>query len=996
MAADITVTSQSDSGAGSLRQAFVTAAASGGADRIIFDASVFTVASHTITLLSEIVVSDAGGVTVDASALAYGVTISGDGAKRLLSVAGAGNLTLRSLTLTGGNGTGAAVSGNGGALYVAGNATLESCTLSGNSVTGQGGAIRNDGTLTLTQCTASGNTSGDSGGGIVNSGASPLTLTHCTIAANTATNFGGGIMISSGLVTVKNSIISGNIAANGPDVWSAGAAGGITRVGANIIRLAGKLDDAVDNGPAAITADPLLGALTDNGGPTQTMALLAYSHAIDAVPADAIVAGLDSDQRGFARSLGGGPDLGAYESGDASFTAAGLTLYARLTEAQIAMGGFFEISDNANFIVDPALVSTLAGLAADDGFTDGPRLSAEFNFPSGVAQDSLGNIFIADTANNVIRMLGPDGVLSTIAGTGTYGTGTGPGLSAALSFPSGIAVGPDDNVYVSDTYSHRVCKLTRPVSAGQEWTVATLAGTGIAGYQNGAGSVAKFNYPYGLDLDASGNVYVADALNHRIRKVTPAGAVSTFAGPTGVVSGTADFVDSVTPSDARFNTPQGLVISGSSVYVADRLNNRIRKIATTTDASGLVAGEVSTLAGDGTAALFLSPSSLATSSDGTRLYVADEENNRIRQVTLTPMPVISTVAGTGIAGFANGASTTATFNAPTGLLVARDGTLVVADSENHLLRSIAIGPLRVAPIPDPTNINSAGQQVSAALNLELLGLRSGVRYYFRYRLSDTSMVFLGQNQSFTQVDLPTVVTVAADRLTPTAARLNGTVNPNNRQTSAVLEYSTEPDLQAPYAVTTVAGTGVAGFASSPNAKFSSPEGLAVSGGSVYVADFQNHRIRRIDPSGDVTTFAGSGVAGFLDGTGAAAKFDRPSGIVAEPDVTISDCATVFGTAVVTCASTASLVPGMSVSGKNIAARTTIASITDGTHFVLSLNATGTSSGLTLTAGGANFYVADEFNHCIRKISASGVVTVFAGTASLAGFADGAVGTARFL
>lgn len=987
---------------GSLRQALLDAAASGGADSITFDPSVFTTVSHTITLVSEIVVGDAGGVTVDATAVPSGVTITGAGAKRLFSVAAAGNLTLRGLTLTGGNGAGAAVSGSGGALYNAGITALESCTLSGNSTTSPGGAIRNDGTLTLTQCTLSGNHSDDSGGAIVNATANPLTLIHCTLSGNSVTNLGGGIMIASGMATVTNSIVSGNAAASGKDIWAAGPTGGITRVGANFIGAFGKTPDAPDNGPVAITADPLLGPLADNGGPTKTMALLAYSRAIDAVPAAEIISGLDSDQRGLARSYGSGPDLGAYESGDANFTADGLTLFTRVPAGLIGTGVFFEISAYSDFLLPTAIISTRAGTPNAVGSDNGERLSAKFNYPSGVAQDSLGNFFIADTGNNVIRMLDPDGNVSTIAGTGVYGRGNGPGLSAALAFPSAVAVGPDDNLYISDTYNHRICKVTRPASEGAQWSVSTLAGTGVAGFLNGAGSVAKFNFPYGLDLDAFGNVYVADALNDRIRKITPSGAVTTWAG-----SGTMGAADNASATSAQFSTPQGLVIVKNavvpeSVCVADRDNNRIRKIAVSTDASGLVAGAVSTFAGssagftdaNGTSAQFRSPSALAVDSDR-NLFVADEENDRIRLVKTNGD--VSTVAGTGVAGFLDGDATVARFSAPTGLVVARDGTIVVADSENHVVRTIAVGALRVLAIGDPGDINAVGEQLSAVIDLALLGLDSGTRYYFRYRLPNgTTQTISGQ--SFIQVDLPTVTTLAADSLTPTSGRMNGTVDPNTLPTTASLEYSTDPNLLAPYTVTAVAGSGAAGFldsATSTLAQFHTPQGLAVSGGNVYVADFLNHRIRKIIATGAVTTFVGSGVGGLVNGVGTAASFDRPAGVAVEPDVVLLNCATVFGSPSVSCASTSALVQGVSVNGTNIVAGATVLSITDATHFVMSANATGTSNPLTLTAGGANFYVADEFNHCIRKITASGQVTVLAGS-GVAGFADGAPGSAKFL
>jgi parallel beta-helix repeat protein len=612
------------------------------------------------------VVNDAGGVTVDATAAPFGVTITGAGARRLFSVTAGSNVILRGLTLTGGNGTGATLSGSGGALHNAGTMTVERCTLSGNSTTVTAARFATTARSRSRSVRSPEIRAGITAARLPTSAPVPLALTHCTVSGNTATNFGGGIMISSGAATITNCIVSGNAATSGRDIWSNGPAGGVTRAGANIIGSAGKTPDAPDNGPSAITADPLLGPLADNGGTTQTRALLAWSQAIDAVPAGAIVAASTSTSADSRAVSAAAPISAPMKAAMRTSPADGLSLFARVPPAQVGSGVFFEISANADFSVASPIVSTLAGVAGNIGSVDGPRLEAKFAYPSGVAQDSLGNVFVADTVNNVVRMFDPDGPGEHDCRHGHLWIGERSRTQRGLCPAFRIAVGPDDNVYLSDTYNHRICKLTRPATEGLEWTVTTLAGTGIAGFLNGAGSVAKFNYPYGLDLDASGNVYVADAVNNRIRKVTPAGAVTTFAG-----TGAMGFLDSATASLAKFDTPsrarhcrQGRV-PGNRLR-GDRGNHRIRAIATSTDASGLVAGAVTTLAGDGTTAIFNEPSGLAADSDR-NVYVADEQNHRIRKVT--PGGVVTTVAGSGTAGFMNGASAARTFqssNRPSG------------------------------------------------------------------------------------------------------------------------------------------------------------------------------------------------------------------------------------------------------------------------------------------------------------------------------------------
>ena len=211
--------------------------------------------------------------------------------------------------------------------------------------------------------------------------------------------------------------------------------------------------------------------------------------------------------------------------------------------------------------------------------------------------------------------------------------------------------------------------------------VSTLAGTGVAGSADGAGNVATFNSPSGVATDSAGNVYVADMDNHKIRKITPAGAVSTLAG-TGV-GGSADGAGNA----ATFNFPSSVATdSAGNVYVVDLGNNRIRKITPAGVVSALAGTGVFGFAdGAGNVATFNVPTGLATDSAG-NVYVADKGNELIRKIT--PAGLVSTLAGTGAIGFAEGAGNVATFSTPVGVATDSAGNVYVADFNNHTIREI--------------------------------------------------------------------------------------------------------------------------------------------------------------------------------------------------------------------------------------------------------------------------------------------------------------------
>ena len=322
---------------------------------------------------------------------------------------------------------------------------------------------------------------------------------------------------------------------------------------------------------------------------------------------------------------------------------------------------------------------TLAGTAGSFGSTDGTGSAARFNLPYAVAVDTAGNVFVADGANHTIRKITSAGVVTTLAGTaGSSGSTDGTGSAARFYFPFGVAVDSAGNVFVADSLNHTIRKIT---SAG---VVTTLAGTaGSSGSTDGTGSAARFSQPEGVAVDSAGNVFVADSNNFTIRKVTSAGVVTTLAGLAGS-GGSADG----TGSAARFSQPQGVAVdSAGNVFVADASNYTIRKVTSAgvvTTLAGLAESSGST-DGTGSAARFNLPRKVAVDTSG-NVYVADSANHTIRKITSAG--VVTTLAGTaGSSGSTDGTGSAARFNVPYGVAVDSDGMVFVADTFNYTIRS---------------------------------------------------------------------------------------------------------------------------------------------------------------------------------------------------------------------------------------------------------------------------------------------------------------------
>ncbi|MEU8925827.1 RICIN domain-containing protein [Kitasatospora sp. NPDC048545] len=347
-------------------------------------------------------------------------------------------------------------------------------------------------------------------------------------------------------------------------------------------------------------------------------------------------------------------------------------------------------------------ISTVAGtgVAGFKGDNE-PAVSAQLNRPYGIAVDSAGTLYFSDYNNHRVRKVTTDGKISTVAGTGTAGFSgdNGPAVSAQLNYPRGVAVDSAGAVYITDTNNHRIRKITA------DGKIGTVAGTGTAGFggDGGPATAAPLNLPLGVAVDGAGVLYIPEYHNNRVRKVTTDGKISTVAG-----TGTAGFGGDGGPAvAAQLNHPHAVVVDSAGVlYIADADNHRIRKI-TADGKIGTVAGTgTAGFGGDGgpaSSAKLNLPVGMVVDSTGT-LYIADYGNHRVRKVTADGK--IGTVAGTGAAGFGGdgGPAASAQLNYPIGLAVDCVDTLYIADHANNRVRKIA--SVRMAGRPESGTVVS--------------------------------------------------------------------------------------------------------------------------------------------------------------------------------------------------------------------------------------------------------------------------------------------------
>ncbi len=541
------------------------------------------------------------------------------------------------------------------------------------------------------------------------------------------------------------------------------------------------------------------------------------------------------------------------------------------------------VSSTIRKLAPNGVVTTLAGVSGSRGSADGVALAARFYRPGGVAVDAGGNVFVADSYNNAIRKITSSGVVSTFAGTAGVSSGStdGTGSAARFSRPNGVAVDVNGNVFVADYNNHTIRKIT---SAG---VVSTFAGAaGVRGSTDGAGDVARFSSPANVAVDAGGNVLVADYGNHTIRKITSSGVVSTLAG----TAGNAGDVDDAGAA-ARFSRPYGIAVdTGGNVFVGDYNNHKIRKITpagVVSTLAGSAAGYGST-DGTGAAAKFSYPTGVSVDGAG-NVFVADYYNNIIRKIT--PAGVVSTPAGSaGNVGGVDGTGTAASFAYPNALAVGANGTIFVTDSDNATIRKVTTAGVVSTFAGTAGNYGSVDGTGAAANFSYPVGVTvdaNGNVYvadfsdYTIRKITSAGVVstFAGTANNYGSADgvgaaaafnLPLGVAVDTSGNVYVADAGNGTIR----------------KITPAGVVSTMAGTaGTFGSADGIGAaaKFNFVSALAIdAAGNLYVADSGNNNIRKITPAGVVSTLAGTlGVRGNVDGVGTAASFSLPNGLAVD-------------------------------------------------------------------------------------------------------------------
>ena len=348
---------------------------------------------------------------------------------------------------------------------------------------------------------------------------------------------------------------------------------------------------------------------------------------------------------------------------------------------------YFAAGSTVRRVTAGGVISTIAGTGTA-GFSGdgGPATLAQLNSVTSLALDAAGNVYIADPYNYRIRKVTTDGIISTVGGNGIAGFSGdgGPATSAQLSLPLGIAVDTASNIYIADVNSFRIRKVT------SDGVISTVAGFSTAGYSGDGGSPtsARFSSPRAVAMDAAGNLYIADAGNARIRKVTPNGVVSTVAG-----NGTPGFSGDGGPAtSAQLQFPWGVAVdSAGNLYIADSANNRIRKVTPGGTISTIAGTGPNGFSGDGGPAIlarFRTPRGLALDGRG-NLYIADYYNNRIRK--LTPDGMIATVVGNGTADDSGDGSlaVAAGLVQPSDVAFDSSGNLYIADSGNAKIRKVS-------------------------------------------------------------------------------------------------------------------------------------------------------------------------------------------------------------------------------------------------------------------------------------------------------------------
>ncbi len=577
-------------------------------------------------------------------------------------------------------------------------------------------------------------------------------------------------------------------------VWRLDASGTVTRVAGN--------GGSIPGEPGMLATETPLG---DLGG-----AVIDHAGRLH-------VAGLGRvnivDEEGVLRvEVGAGPPGIAGDGGPANLAQVG-----RVTGLAVGPANELYIADGFRVrkVDSTGTITTVAGRAWPPGYggDGGPAVDAQLGWVFGLAVDSVGNLYIADSTNSRVRKVDTAGMITTVAGSGESGFSGdgGPATEAQLGTVAGLAVDASGNIYISDLEHHRV-RMIDPSG-----TISTVVGDGRGGYNgdNIPAAGARLLHPRGVAVSPSGDLYIGDAYNHRVRRVDQMGMITTVAG----IGQWEDVGDGGPALEADLRSPSAVAVDAfDNVYIADGLNSRVRKVDS--------AGTITTVAGTGAwgfdgdggpalSALFTVLAGVAVDGYG-NLYITSNEDDRVRMVNAGG--VVTTVAGAREAGYGGdgGPATRALLQTPTGLATDARGNLYIADTDNHRVRM-------VNPVGVITTVAGNGQFGAD-----------------------------GDGGAATMASLEFPVSVAVDAF--------GSLYIG--QGPAVVRKVDPAGV-----IATVAGQyGAFGYdgdgGPAVSARITVPEGVAVDMfGNLYIADVGNHVVRRVDPMGMITTVAGSGESG---------------------------------------------------------------------------------------------------------------------------------------
>ncbi len=624
-------------------------------------------------------------------------------------------------------------------------------------------------------------------------------------------------------------------------------------------------------------------------------------------------------------------------------------------------------------------IFTVAGGGTDDGR---PATVTSLNEPSAVAVDSSGNLYVADTNNHRVRKVAAaTGIVTTVAGTGAPGFSGdgGPAAGASLDSPGGIAIDPMGNLYVADENNDRIRKIS-----AESGIITTVAGGGNS-YGDGGPATATFLISVtGVAVDASGNIYIALEFDFRVRKVSAAtGIISTIAG-----NGREGFSGDGGPATAAsLMSAQAVAVDNAgNIYIADRENARIRKVTAAT-------GIISTLAGNGTqgfsgdggratAASLERPEGVAVDRLG-NVYIADDFNDRIRKVTAAT-GIITTLVGTSESGFSGdgGPASMATLRSPSAVALDSEENLYIADRLNHRIRKVfsANGTITtVAGSGAPGLIRDGGPATAALLDFPLsVALDAAGNLYIADTSNHRIRRVAATNGHITTVAGNGVADFSGDGGPATAASLwqpaavavdsSANIYIADRRSGRIRKVSSATGL-----ITTVAGNGTEGFSGDGgpalSASMSRAQGIAVDrSGNLYIADMDNHRIRKVTAAtGIITTIAGRGSGFSGDGgpsTAASLYYPEDVAVDALGNLYIADSGNYRIRKIVAVTGIITTVAGNGNSG----------GLGDGGAATAASVPAPSSVAVDLSG---NLYITSSYR--VRKVRAStGVITTFAG------------------